>query len=69
MLSSQEWMESSISSKIAESALITDDVNDDEFKWSLIGVRGGVAEHKAGAGPIMEMLEAFLEMITPILAD
>ena len=58
---------SSKSSIKAESLLLATEVFPDEFKKrSLVGVRGGVAEHKEGAGP-MEALEFFFDTTTPIL--
>ena len=70
---------SSKSSIKAESLLLATEVFPDEFKnskdlsallavkkRSLVGVRGGVAEHKEGAGP-MEALEFFFDTTTPIL--
>ena len=58
----------------AESVLLATEVFPvfpDELKNSFlvgVGVWGGVAEHKVGAGP-MEALEFFLDKTTPILTD
>ncbi len=57
---------SSKSSIKAESLLLATEVFPDELKRSLVGVRGGVPEHKEGAGP-MEALEFFFDTTTPIL--